>query len=119
MSLCRFEQQRCINCNPFRPGFKLCTFLLVGAPRSCTRDEGRSLGAGLQELASNHLNLLWSRARVVSVNCATKLRRRWRGSFEAALQGEASNRLKLLWAKAMVVSVAEKAHKCVRYESRR
>jgi hypothetical protein len=28
-------------------------------PRSCTRDEGRSLGVGLQELASNHLKLLW------------------------------------------------------------
>jgi hypothetical protein len=27
--LCRFKQQRCvINCNQFRPGFKLCTFLL-------------------------------------------------------------------------------------------
>src|SRR5512139_4089650 len=31
------------------------------------RDEGRPLGAGLQEQASNHLKLLWSRARVVSV----------------------------------------------------
>jgi hypothetical protein len=30
-------------------------------------DEGRPLGAGLQEQASNHLKLLWSRARVVSV----------------------------------------------------
>ena len=42
-------------------------FQLVSAPRSCTRDEGRSLGADLQELASNHLKLLWSNARVVSV----------------------------------------------------
>jgi hypothetical protein len=33
-------------------------FQLVSAPRSCTRDEGRSLGAGLQEQASNHLKLL-------------------------------------------------------------
>jgi hypothetical protein len=33
-------------------------FQLVSAPRSCTRDEGRSLGADLQELASNHLKLL-------------------------------------------------------------
>ena len=31
------------------------------------RDEGRSLGAGLQERASNHLKLRWLRARVVSV----------------------------------------------------
>ena len=31
------------------------------------RDEGRALGAGLQERASNHLKLHWSRARVVSV----------------------------------------------------
>jgi len=42
-------------------------FHLVSAPRSRTRDEGRSLGAGLQEQASNHLKLLWSNARVVSV----------------------------------------------------
>ncbi len=42
-------------------------FQIVSAPRSCTRDEGRSLGAGLQERASNHLKLLWSNARVVSV----------------------------------------------------
>ena len=27
--------------------------------RYCTRDEGRSLGAGWQEQASNHLKLLW------------------------------------------------------------
>ena len=36
-------------------------------PRSCTRDEGRSLEVGLQDLASNHLKLRWSRAMVVSV----------------------------------------------------
>jgi hypothetical protein len=41
--------------------------VLESAPRGCTRDEGRSLGAGLQEQASNHLKLLWSKARVVSV----------------------------------------------------
>ena len=35
--------------------------------RNCIRDEGRSLGAGLQEQASNHLKLLWSKAMVVSV----------------------------------------------------
>jgi hypothetical protein len=33
----------------------------------CTRDEGRSLEAGLQGQASNHLKLLWSKAMVVSV----------------------------------------------------
>jgi hypothetical protein len=38
-----------------------------GAPRGCTRDGGRSLGVGLQEQAPNHLKLLWSNARVVSV----------------------------------------------------
>ena len=36
-------------------------------PRSCTRDEGRSLGVGLQEQAPNHLKLHWLRAIVVSV----------------------------------------------------
>ena len=34
---------------------------------NCVRDEGRSLGAGLQEQASNRLKLLGSRARVVSI----------------------------------------------------
>ena len=43
------------------------TFHPVSAPRSCTRDEGRSLGAGLQGQAPNHLKLLWLNARVVSV----------------------------------------------------
>jgi hypothetical protein len=37
------------------------------APRSCAKDEGRPLGAGLQEQASNHLKLLWPKAMVVSV----------------------------------------------------
>jgi hypothetical protein len=31
----------------------------ISAPRSCARDEGRSLEVGLQGLASNHLKLLW------------------------------------------------------------
>ena len=31
------------------------------------RDEGRPLGAGLQEQAPNYPKLLWSRAMVVSV----------------------------------------------------
>ena len=38
-----------------------------GVPRSCVRDEGRPLAAGLQDQAANRLELLWSRARVVSV----------------------------------------------------
>jgi hypothetical protein len=37
------------------------------APRSCTRDEGRPLGTGLQEQVPNHLELHGSRACVVSV----------------------------------------------------
>jgi hypothetical protein len=36
-------------------------------PRGCTGDEGRPLGAGLQELASNRLKLHGLRALVVSV----------------------------------------------------
>ena len=39
----------------------------ASAPRGCTRDGGGPLGAGLQEQASNHLKLLWSKAMVVSV----------------------------------------------------
>lgn len=33
----------------------------------CVRDEGRPLEVVLQEKASNHLKLRWSKARVVSV----------------------------------------------------
>ena len=43
------------------------TIQMVSAPRCCTRDEGRSLEVGLQEQASNHLELHWLRAIVVSV----------------------------------------------------
>ena len=39
----------------------------IEATCNCVKDEGGPLGAGLQEQASNHLKLLWSRARVVSV----------------------------------------------------
>ncbi len=35
--------------------------------RNCARDEGRPLGAGLQEQAPNRLKLRWLRARVVSI----------------------------------------------------
>jgi hypothetical protein len=57
-----------------RPGDKW--YLDEGAPRThsqsagvrcCTGDEGRPLGAGLQERAPNHLKLQRSRAAVVSV----------------------------------------------------
>ena len=34
--------------------------------RNCFIDEGRPLGVGLQEQASNHLRRLWSKAMVVS-----------------------------------------------------
>ena len=49
-------------------------FQPVSAPRGCTRDEGGPLGAGLQEQASNHLKLLWSKAMVVSVKEKSQLR---------------------------------------------
>lgn len=39
---------------------------LVQKP-SCKRDEGRPLEVGLQDLASNHHELLWSKVMVVSV----------------------------------------------------
>ena len=39
-----------------------CIFLPESAPRSCTRDEGRPLGAGLQGQAPNHLKLLPAKA---------------------------------------------------------
>jgi hypothetical protein len=39
----------------------------IEATCNCGKDEGGPFGAGLQEQASNHLKLLWSRARVVSV----------------------------------------------------
>jgi len=42
-------------------------FRLHRAPRGCAEDEGGPLGVGLQELISNHLKLLWSKAMVVSV----------------------------------------------------
>ena len=48
--------------------------LFLDGVRNCARDEGRPLGAGLQERASNHLKLLWSRARVVSVKEESWLR---------------------------------------------
>ncbi len=45
----------------------MCKYVGDSAPRGCTEDEGRPLGVGLQEQASKHLKLLWSKAMVVSV----------------------------------------------------
>ena len=47
-----------------------------GAPRSGARDEGRPLEVGLQEQASNHLKLLWLRARELLSNVVFGIRRR-------------------------------------------
>jgi len=49
-------------------------FQLQIAPRSRIGDERGPLGAGLQEQASNHLKLLWSKAMVVSVMEKSRLR---------------------------------------------
>ena len=46
----------------------------IEATCNCVKDEGGPLGAGLQEQASNHLKLLWSRARVVSIKEKSWLR---------------------------------------------
>ena len=40
--------------------------------RNCARDEGRSLGVGLQEQAPNQLKLRWLRARVVSLKAKSR-----------------------------------------------
>ena len=58
-------------------------FLSVSAPRSFTRDEGRSLGAGLQGQAPNHLKLLWSKTRVVSVK-----EKIWQRTMSDEVQGD-------------------------------
>jgi hypothetical protein len=59
----------------------------IDGARNYAKDEGRPLGAGLQEQASNHLKLHRSRAVVVSVNCATKLQRRWREALRSRPTG--------------------------------
>jgi len=48
----------------------------------CTKDEGRPLGVGLQEQASNHLKRLWSKAMVVSVKAKGEARPRQVGAME-------------------------------------
>jgi hypothetical protein len=47
-------------------------FVGVSAPRSCKGDGGRPSEAALQGEASNRLKLLWSKAMVVGVDCATR-----------------------------------------------
>ncbi len=47
---------------------------LRSVTRSLAEDEGRPLGAGLQEQASNHLKLLWPKAMVVSVGEKSRLK---------------------------------------------
>ena len=44
-----------------------CRYCKRSVPRSRVEDEGGPFGVGLQEWASNHLKLLWSKAMVVSV----------------------------------------------------
>jgi hypothetical protein len=55
----------------------------LGVPRSCMKDESRSLGVGLQEQASNHLKLHWLRAFVVSVK-----EKAWQKTVSGVSQGD-------------------------------
>jgi hypothetical protein len=55
--------------------------------RNCTKDEGGPLGAGLQEQASNHLKLLWSKALVVSVE-----EKAWQKTVSGEDQGDERER---------------------------
>jgi hypothetical protein len=55
--------------------------------RNCTKDEGGPLGAGLQEQASNHLKLLWSKALVVSVE-----EKAWQKTVSGEDQGDERKR---------------------------
>jgi len=55
--------------------------------RNCTKDEGRPLGVGLQEQASNHLKLLWSKALVVSVE-----EKAWQKTVSGEDQGDERKR---------------------------
>ena len=56
--------------------------------RNCTEDEGRPLGAGLQEQASNRLKLLWSKAMVVSVK-----EKAWQKTVSGMDQGDERKRI--------------------------
>ena len=55
--------------------------------RNCTEDEGRPLGAGLQEQASNHLKLLWPKVMVVSVE-----EKAWQKTVSGEDQGDERKR---------------------------
>jgi hypothetical protein len=55
--------------------------------RNCTKDEGRPLGAGLQEQASNRLKLLWSKVMVVSVE-----EKAWQKTVSGEDQGDERKR---------------------------
>ncbi len=59
------------------------SYIGVGVPRSCMKDESRSLGAGLQEQASNHLKLHWLRVIVVSVK-----EKAWQKTVSGVSQGD-------------------------------
>ena len=64
--------------------FMICS---VRAPRGCMRDGGRSSGVDMQVKVPNRLKLLWSKVMVVSVDCATKLQRRWREALRSRPAG--------------------------------
>ena len=55
--------------------------------RNCTEDEGRPLGAGLQEQASNYLKLLWPKSMVVSVE-----EKAWQKTVSGEDQGDERKR---------------------------
>ena len=55
--------------------------------RNCTEDEGRPLGTGLQEQASNHLKLLWPKVMVVSVE-----EKAWQKTVSGEDQGDERKR---------------------------
>ena len=57
---------------------KIVIYPKLSVPRSRSEDEGGPLGAGLQEQASNHLKLLWSKAMVVSVEAKVTAKDRGR-----------------------------------------
>ena len=61
------KYERLLNARDGKPVLRLVRYADDCAPRSCIRDEGRPLGAGLQEQAPNRPELHWLRARVVSV----------------------------------------------------
>ena len=57
------------------------------ASRGYKRDGGSPSEIGMQVQISNHLKLLWSKATVVSIDCATKLQRRWREALRSRPAG--------------------------------